>query len=476
MSGSNVRQQEHTLLCACFENLCRTFLATIAATPGDFGVVETSTADLLVHLRTALVEGGLRLSCVCAPHDYVCPTCGQALRSWGSRRRRVVTREGEAGLCSVRYRCVDCGDDFFPLEEANGLSGSAFTTPAKGYLAEQACQAPYVPVSEAAAARAIGVSAKQVDRLAQEVSAWREAEEQAVVAATYPAVGGGLAAGEGEEVACLHDFSPWPPEAGVLLSVDGAKVRSPQSGPNGLEWFEDRAALLAPVLGEPAPACGKVYLGGVWSAETLFERLSATWVQSGLSGRRMVFAADGAEWIWERARFYFPQAVQVLDLYHAAEHVGSAASACWGTGSAQAQQWRIRAREWLLAPNGVRWVLRRLVEALRSGVPVADRETLRREWCYLWRHRHRMRYAWLRSQGLPVGSGEMESAIKQLSVARLRQPGMMWSKRGADGMLRLRAAYLSGSLQQTIQRKHQQLQEQAKRFLKPAVQPLRLAA
>lgn len=79
MSDSNIRQQEHTLLCACFENLCRTFLATIAATPGDFGVVETSTADLLVHLRKALVEGGLRLSCVCAPHDYICPACDQAV-------------------------------------------------------------------------------------------------------------------------------------------------------------------------------------------------------------------------------------------------------------------------------------------------------------------------------------------------------------------------------------------------------------
>lgn len=476
MSGSNIHQQEHTLLCACFENLTDTFLATIAATPGDFGVVETATADLLVRLRRALVEGGLRLSCVCAPHDYVCPACGQALWSWGSRSRRVVTREGEAALRSVRYRCVDCQSDFFPLEEANGLSGSAFTTPAKGYLAEQACQDPYASVSQAAAERAIGVSAKQVDRLAQEVSAWREAEEQAVVAATYPDVSGGQAKGEGEEVARLHDFSHWPKEAQVLLCVDGAKVRSPQSGPNGLEWFEDRAALLAPVLGERERTGGKVYLGGVWSADTLFERLSATWVQSGLSGRRMVFAADGAEWIWERARFYFPQAVQVLDLYHAAEHVGSAAAACWGTESEQAKEWRAKAREWLLASQGVQGILGRLVEAMRSADRVADREALRREWGYLWRHRHRRRYAWLRAQGLPVGSGEMESAIKQLSVARLRQPGMMWSKRGADGMLRLRAAHLSGSLQPTIQRKHQQLQEQAKRFLKPAVQPLRLAA
>ena len=79
-------------------------------------------------------------------------------------------------------------------------------------------------------------------------------------------------------------------------------------------------------------------------------------------------------------------------------------------------------------------------------------------------------YERLKRQGLPIGSGAMESGIKQLSTKRLRQLGMKWSKRGAHDMLSLRAAHLSGELTNTVRRKNNALHAAAARFTRPILQ------
>ena len=167
----------------------------------------------------------------------------------------------------------------------------------------------------------------------------------------------------------------------------------------------------------------------------------------------LVFVADGAEWIWDRAKLCFPQAIQVWDIYHASEHVASAARAAWGDDSPLTKQWKTDAVP-MLIDLGVRSIIRRLCQALKSE-PVADRDKLVTNIRYLGRHRNRMHYARWQQRGLDIGSGTMESRIKQACSMRLPKPGMMWGKPGADLMLRLRDAVLSQSLGLTIQRHRQ---------------------
>src|SRR6266700_3098923 len=126
----------------------------------------------------------------------------------------------------------------------------------------------------------------------------------------------------------LHSFRDWQNEIPGLISVDGAMLRSPEKGPEGLEWFECRGAVIAPAM--EGTRGQKVYLGGVCSPDDLFDLARAAWCKGGNTRRPCLFVADGARWIWDRVRYYFPEAIQVLDLYHAAEHVASAATACWG--------------------------------------------------------------------------------------------------------------------------------------------------
>ena len=108
----------------------------------------------------------------------------------------------------------------------------------------------------------------------------------------------------------------------------------------------------------------------------------------------------------------------------------------------------------MLEEAGPRRIIRDLLPALRNGSAV-DPDELTRNIRYLWRHRSRMKYPKWKEQNITIGSGTMESRIKQVTTMRLRRPGMMWTREGADLMLRLRAAVLSNSLHLTIQRHRQ---------------------
>lgn len=461
-----VPQEEIRVLHEAVAGILAAFTQAAGLSAGDFGQVEEAGRVAISALRTALMSAGLRLSAGGSRRTYRCPGCSSALHGWGLSARRVVTAEGEASYSPVRYRCTACGEDYYPLEEANGLSGSQFTTGAKAVIAEGAAEDPYAEVASTLTdERGVSVSPKEVDRTVREVASWRREEEAALVRAVFGedaavarAVGEDLLA----DAPALHGPTVWPQGVPALLSADGAMARSTTKGAEGLEWFECRAGLLAPVIASDAPRSygpNTVYAGGVCTPDHLFDQLGAVFRQRVPSGCRAVFVGDGARWIWERVRLYFPEAVQVLDYYHASEHVGSAAAAWLGDGRAKALAWKEQAKTDLLSDGGAVRVIRDLLVALRDPKGVANPDALRAEVRYLFIHRNRMRYHALKKRGLPIGSGAMESGIKQLTVSRLRQPGMKWTRAGANAVLSVRAAHLSGSLRLTAKRKHQTLKE-----------------
>ncbi len=452
--------------------MIQAFVADARASAGDFAKVERAAHVAIRRLRTALMSTGLEVSAVQSRRTYHCPSCGEALHAWSLGRRRVVTAEGEATYTRMRCRCVVCAQDHYPLEEANGLAGSQFTTGAKMVIAEAAADQPYAHASATLEeSRGLCVSPKEVDRTVREVAGWRAQEERDLTGAVFgeqAALARTVDRDPLKEVAELHAFTGWRPDMAAVLSVDGALVRSPDQGPQGLEWFEVRGGLIAPA--EEGSRAGRAYVGGVCTADALFDLLAATWRKGGHHRRLCLFVADGSRWIWERVRLYFPGVVRVLDIYHAGEHVASAAAAIWGEGDQRSVVWKRRAREMLLEPGGPKRIIRRLIAALRKPEQVADAKTLHTEMLYLFGHRHRMPYHALKAQGLPVGSGAMESGIKQLSTRRLRQPGMKWSRAGADAVLRVRAAHLSGSLRATTDRRHRALHAATQRYT-PHAQP-----
>jgi hypothetical protein len=159
--------------------------------------------------------------------------------------------------------------------------------------------------------------------------------------------------------------------------------------------------------------------------------------------RPVVVLGDGAPWIWHLAAAHFGERTEIVDFYHAAEHVWTIAHTLWGTGSAAATSWA-RARVHELRAHGGAAVL----AALRGcRAPTADGHSLlQRERGYFQRNLARMDYPAFRARGLPIGSGAVESAAKHLVQLRLKRPGARWSEAGARAILTLRARLLSGRL------------------------------
>lgn len=147
---------------------------------------------------------------------------------------------------------------------------------------------------------------------------------------------------------------------------------------------------------------------------------------------RSSVTADGAAWIWNLVADYFPDSVQIVDWYHADEHLALAAQALYPDDEAQARRWRHQMHTPLYL--GEAW---RIAQNLHHA-QLSDHAH------YFHTHQRRMQYQDFREEGYPIGSGTVESGCKQFK-ARLTGPGMQWSRVGAERMLVIRAATMERS-------------------------------
>jgi hypothetical protein len=141
--------------------------------------------------------------------------------------------------------------------------------------------------------------------------------------------------------------------------------------------------------------------------------------------------ADGALWIWHLVADLFPGSTQIVDWYHAVQHVSEAVQARFPAGAAEADDWLKVLKAWLFQGD-----LKTLIHALDEA-GLEDHHSL-----YFRRHKRRMQYQEFREQGYPIGSGSAESAVKQ-HKQRFCGPGMRWSRPGAERMAVIRSAVLS---------------------------------
>jgi hypothetical protein len=155
-----------------------------------------------------------------------------------------------------------------------------------------------------------------------------------------------------------------------------------------------------------------------------------------------VVVGDGAPWIWHLAAELFPRRVEVLDWYHADEHVSAVARTLYGDGTPKAAEWRQRQldRLWRDGVDEVIEGLRFLGTHQRAATKRTAVLDLHR---YLTTNRERMRYQTFRTAGYRIGSGAVESAVSHVVQQRMKRVGMRWRAAGADAMLALRAVYRS---------------------------------
>jgi Uncharacterised protein family (UPF0236) len=161
--------------------------------------------------------------------------------------------------------------------------------------------------------------------------------------------------------------------------------------------------------------------------------------------QQVVVIGDGAPWIWNLAAEHFPGAVQIVDLYHAKEHVWDVAHAVFGSGTAAATAWATHACS--LLEQGDSEALVSAIEALPPIPPEPGqaRSCPERAVDYFTTNVQRMRYPVFRAQGMHLGSGIAEAACKTIVSTRAKRSGMRWTPEGIDALLPVRTSVLNGA-------------------------------
>jgi len=185
------------------------------------------------------------------------------------------------------------------------------------------------------------------------------------------------------------------------------------------------------------------YTGAIETAQEFGKRIYLeAWNRGWSRAEKRVVMGDGAEWIWNLAEQHFPGALQIVDLYHARQHLWELARRLYPNDEAGQKAW-MKIHQRRLLDKGK---IEKLISALRSidsAYPELT-EKIRTEADYFERNAERMRYPKFRRQHLFVGSGVIEAGCKTVIGSRLKQSGMFWTVRGANAIIALRCCHLNG--------------------------------
>lgn len=380
-----------------------------------------------------------------------CRSCAAEARYAGRRRKTIVSVLGELGLERAYYHCAACERGFCPRDADLGIAAGSLSPGVVRMSGAVGALGSFLDGSRLLWELAgVQVDAKGVERTAEALGAEIDRDERSVV----------------EAPSAQEKIAPT-----LYLGMDGTGVPMRKSELVGRAGKQDdgtaktREVKLVTVWsaegrdkeGRAVRDHGSVtYSAAIESAATgdtdkqvseFAQRVVREAQRRGFerAGRRVVLG-DGALWIWSLADEHFPGAIQIVDLFHAKGHLIDVAKAIWGPTSEPGRAWAKARHDELDAGD---------VEAAEKALAVhaGACDEARKCAAYLARNRERMRYAQFRAQGLCVSSGVVEAGCKLAVATRLKRAGMHWSVRGANAILALRCARLSGRFEDFWERR-----------------------
>jgi len=283
----------------------------------------------------------------------------------------------------------------------------------------------------------VSLSASTVERMVHTAGArWAEIEQAEAEAAWQPPDKGRVPAPR-EAV---------QPSSSIMnVSHDGTMINVRGEG-----WKEVKVATLSAVVAKervkedesPVELTDHSYRAGLWNAQQFGKEQWAEAKRRGVPAAEVVLSInDGARWIWILILTCYPQAVEIVDWWHAVERLWGVAHRVFGQASSKAESWVETQKDALWKGQ-----IASVVSAMQMLKPahVETQEFIQQSMGYFETNDERMQYATFREAGYPVGSGAVEGGGCKLVVgARMKQAGMRWSRKGAQAVLSLRAALYS---------------------------------
>lgn len=397
----------------------------------------------LHHAGAAALTELLQFPAPAADRRRLPCSCGHQARYRGLRSKPLLTAVGKVEVARPYYLCSHCHTGQFPADVELDIADTEFSPGVRRMQALVGQEIPFDHGRQQMKLLAdLEVTAKGVERTAETVGEDIALREQGEI---HQAVQLHLPLARGEPIPVLYvelDGTGVPVVKKETVGRQGknegqpAHTREVKLGCvfTQTQWDQEGYAVRDPD--------STTYVGAIETAEEFGKRLYLeTWKRGWSRAKKKAVLGDGAEWIWNLAQQHFPGAIQIVDLYHARQHLWELVRRLHPNDEATQKRW-IRVQQRRLDKGKIE----KLVLALRSietaNPEVADK--IRTEADYFEVNAERMRYPQFRSQHLFVGSGVIEAGCKTVVGARLKRSGMFWTVRGANAILALRCCQLNG--------------------------------
>jgi len=398
----------------------------------DGAIEANSLSEMEVEIRPMCHElgGAIGVQCLEAqtpkyPEDHVrCPNCGGIARYVRRRTGLSITLLGRIEYRRPYYGCDSCHHGHYPLDEQLSIQAGQMSAEVVQLAALQGSQTSFAISRDLLARTALlELSANSIRKACQQMG-------QQVMQSEA----NGYETSQDLDQQRQHQRLADKPQQ-IYGSMDGFKIHIDGSWHEmkaGSWWTPHRLA-----NGELQAENISYYVDYLAAAEfsdlvwtTGFQRLAD-------QAAEVIFVADGAEWIWNIVQQHFPNAVQILDWYHAFSYVQAVAQGAFPD--------ELERVHWLEQQRHHLWHGRRslVFRACRQCTPLAA-DAVNKALTFFANQRSRMHYGRFRAAGYQIGSGTMESGCKQLGVGRLKISGAQWLSHGAQWVAKTRAAYLSG--------------------------------
>lgn len=364
-------------------------------------------------------------------------SCGESL----SKQRRKATIRSLFG--PIRYErdygyCPDCQQGVCPLDEKLGLRPNAMSAELERLAGMVGVERPFEQGSRLFEALTLQpLSDQSVDKAAQAYGEEQIRQEENWHQEAY----------DMDNLLKLKREAKRPRR--MYGAIDGGRVHVREQHEQDNGWRELKVGAWFTTKAQPPKKRGDEwsiradnisYYCDIIEAEQFAHLVWASAVQRRAHlAHELIILGDGAHWIWDIVDEHFPDAIQIVDWYHACQYLHPVAQLAFKDKS--------KRECWLEKVTGLLWTgdLDAVIAACAEHIqPTLEDDPAQKAVTYYTNNRQRMDYPTYRANGYHIGSGTIESGVKQIASQRMKVSGAIWNLEPARKVSKARAAYLSG--------------------------------
>jgi hypothetical protein len=422
--------------------LLRVILRDRKATGGlDLESDEMAIRAALLHAGATVLTQLLQFEPPDADHLTVPCSCGHTARFKELRAKTFLSVVGSVEVRRPYYHCPHCSKGQHPVDCELGIAGLESSPGVRRMEAVVGSEMPFGPACEPMQVLAgLEVPAKAIERTAESIGTEIARRDKQEIDRAKQLVLPIVSKQTIPKMYVLMD--------GVQIPVVAAETEG-RTGRTEGQRARTRECKLGAVFtqttvdkdGRPIrDPDSTTYVGAVETADEFGYRIYAeAWRRGWEWATTRIVIGDGAVWIWNLADQHFPGAIQIVDLYHARQHLWETAALLYPNDTAAKKRWMAPMKD--LLDHGrtellVEWL--REIAAEHAGTQPGLAEEIGKQADYFATNTPRMQYPEFREKGFFVGSGVIEAGCKSIVGVRLKQSGMFWTVRGANAIIALR--------------------------------------